>query len=505
MTSPRAVTAAFVVAAAAGAGCRSPFEPVKDEKEDWRVGRGVHAWPIFERAPGETETRTDVLWPVVSARSDNGGALTSAEFVWPIVHYLDTPTRSEFAVRPLFDVESTSPTKENPDGSHEYQALLGLFDWKDADDETLRRAVLFQSKKTKREDSWFVFPLLWHGTREGEDWTHVWPLYGENHEGTFTKQWTLAPLFSIESDPAKQASGWDAFWPLFHYDTEKKATHVRALPLLWHDFAPDGEDTVVFPFWWDFADSDSKFQMLFPFYGRQTRGETFERTAYTPLWIDTKDDKERSTDLALSIVGWTTSEEPETWSWHAFPLLWFGKDREYESHAHVIPFYGEWKNRDGSGWYAPLGTVIHWETPDQSSWNFLGPFFHVASGEDVRETAVFPLFSDERHGGHKEGGVLLSALASWESWEKPQTSEGGILLGLLAHWESDGKEKTDSWRVLWRLVHSSTTEHKSTFAFNPFYRHETNDRGDDYWSVLFGLVAHKREAGETSWRFLWVL
>jgi hypothetical protein len=494
-----------LVAAAAAAGCRSPFEPVKDDAEDWRVGRGVHAWPIFERAPGEKETRTDVLWPLTSLRSDVKGSLTSAEFVWPIVHYRDTPTRSEFAVRPLFDVESEPPTKENPDGMHEYAALLGLFDWKDSKDETLRRAVLYESETSKDEESWHVFPFVWHGKNEDKDWTHVWPLYGEEHRGTFTKQWTLAPFFSVESDSANDAAGWDAFWPLFHYDHAKDTTHVRALPLVWHDFGPDAETTVLFPFWWDFVEKGSKFQMLFPFYGRQTRGETFELTAYTPLWIDTRDDKERSTDLALSLVGWTTSEDAEKWSWHAFPLLWFAKDHEETSYSHVFPFYGEWKDGDEHGWYAPLGLVIHDETPKKSSWNFVGPVFHYASGEDVRETAVFPLFSDERHGGHTETGILLSILADWEAWEKPQTSEGNILLGLLAHWESDEKANTGSWRVLWRLVHSSTTEHKSTFAINPLYRRETNDRGDEYWSVLFGLLARKREAGETSWRFLWVL
>jgi hypothetical protein len=506
MGKARAAAAAFVVVAVfSAAGCRSPFEEVKDEKDDWRVGRGVHAWPIYERAPGETETRTDLLWPVASLRADAAGSLTSAEFVWPIVHYLDAPPRSEFAVRPLFDVESVAPSEDDAEGSYEFQALLGLFDWKDGKDERLRRALLYESKTTKDEDRWFVFPFLWHGKDADSDWTHAWPLYGEEHKGTFSKQWTLAPLFSLESDPAKDASGWDAFWPLFHFDHDKDSTHVRALPLYWHDFGPDAQATVVFPLWWDFEDKDSKFQMLFPFYGRQTRGETFERTAYTPFWIDTKDGKERSTDLALSLVGWTTSEEPETWSWHAFPLLWFGKDREYESYAHVIPFYGEWKNRDESGWYAPLGLVIHTQKPKESSWNFVGPLLHFETGEDSRETAVFPLFRDERHEGHTETHLLLDIVANWEAWEKPQTSDGNVLFGLLAHWESDKKENTDSWRVLWRLVHASTTEHKSTFAVNPLYRHESNDRGDDYWSVLFGLVARKREAGETSWRFLWVL
>jgi hypothetical protein len=505
MTDARTPFAAILVSLGALAGCRSPFEPVKDEPDDWRVGRGVHAWPLFERAPGEKETRTDVLWPLASLRSDADGALTSAEFVYPVFHYLDTPERSEYAVRPLFSTASEPPRETEPDGTLEFGAVFELFKWKDSKAETIRRAAIVESRKTRTTERFHVFPVVWHGTNGDEEWTHVWPLYGENKEGTFQKHWTLAPFFSIESDPAKDAHGWDAFWPFFHYDREKEATHVRALPLLWHDFAPDAETTVVFPLWWDFEDKDSKFQLLFPFYGRQTRGETFERTAYGPLWIDTRDGTRRSTDLVWPLVGWSKDEDPSKWAWHVFPVLWFGQDGESESYSHVFPLFGSWKSDDESGWYAPAGIVIHEEDATSSSWNFLGPVLHLKTSENGHETGVFPLFTDERHGDHSQTGLLLNILANWESREEAQTREGDVLFGLLAHWESDGQEKTDAWRVLWRLVHSSTTEHKTTFAVNPLFRHETNDRGDDYWSVLFGLVARKQEAGETSWRFLWVL
>ncbi len=492
------------------AACRSPFgaAPPEEGPDAGRVGRGIHGWPLLEHAPHGAGWRTDVLWPAYSQVRTDGDGLNQTDVLFPVFHVASEgsgPGKRDRTglLRPLFDLETVG------DDTWDLDVVWPLLKWRDAPDRWERRAfplvrsagrtdgsaeeldVLWPLYREERDARWarsHVFPLWWRGERHDEDapeggegYTHAWPLWGREWDGTWARTWIGLPLFARTTDPEEDVSEVDVLFPLLHWGRAGDRSHVRALPLVWHDEAPHEHHTVVFPLWWDMQERDWRFRMLFPGFGTyESEDGDAAVSVGGPLYVAGNDGDLDYTWLAAPLVHWRSS--PEGWGGHVFPVLWIDREEDGDGYTNLWPLFG-WL-RSGDSTTASVATPLFSYESDDDSWelDLPWPLVELTGRPDGGSSMVWPLFEHERRGGKTEGDVLF----------------------VLSTWESDEAQDVRDFRVLWRLVERSRAAGKETFVVNPLFRHESNDAGDTYWSFLFGLVARRAEAGTVDWRFLWV-
>jgi hypothetical protein len=450
------------------AACRSPFGQDTDDPEAGRVGRGVHGWPLYESAPDGPGWRTDVVWPAFSSIDSEGEGLDSTQLLIPIFLFESEGDRRRVGfLRPVWDLETEG------DDVYDLDVLWPIFKWKDTGATTQRR----------------IAPVYFSEEKDDKGYWHLWPLYGREWRGSREQQWVLAPLFSHTSDPEDNVSKWDVPWPLLHWGTDGDARELRLLPFLWHEEDPTSHATVVFPFIWDIENSRSSFRMVFPLFAEyEARGGDYTNALVPPLYLHGKDGDEEFTWLAAPLVRW--GEKPDSWSAHAFPVLWLGRTDDGDDYTHVWPLFG-WETRGDRREASTVWPFFELEWDDES-WDLdlPWPLVNFANSPDSSNALVWPLFCNTTRTLDRDDEAV------------PHTS-GNVLL-FLSNWESTGEDERD-FRILWKLVQSSHKEGKDTLVVNPLFRHETNDEGDTYWSFLFGLIARKQEQGDVDWRFLWFL
>ncbi|MCE9638413.1 MAG: hypothetical protein K8T90_22150 [Planctomycetes bacterium] len=534
-----------VTAAVSLGGCRSPFSDWDESgppADPQKVGAGVHGWPLYERDPGAGGVRTDVLWPMASVRTNDDGTVRRASLLIPIVLWERDGTRERFGIRPLFDVESDS--REGGRIS-DVDLLFPIVKWRDAPDEHVFqiRPIWWSRWKdtTQGRDEYTVLAPFW-GT-----WTNpqghgsfVFPLYGENTHGTDSVRWYAAGLVILDEDEAKSLEGtklllgalesttWNdgSAWRVFPFvwhseDASKNANETFllwpglagwtrngddrtswAFPVWYHNEDADEKTTLLVPFWYSNekgeGDAQSWTRVLFPIYGSQ-KEPGLERTFWGGnLYIDTTTADGGATDIVWPIFH--TGTDATGWDSRLFPFVWLDRHPD-RGHTHVWPLFGhEWngtKSTSSVAW--PFFTL----TTASNGWEawLPAPFVNIDRRGDDHETTVFPLFHHESNAskGTYEGNVL-GLVANWEGTGGKAPDADAV-----ATPANPPAKPTSDFRILWRLVQDTETGDRHVFAVNPLFRHETNARGDDHWSALFGLVARTREADDVNWRFLWFL
>jgi hypothetical protein len=477
MRFPHAAAAAILLT-----GCSTPFTTLGPEtgppEDPQALGASIHGWPWVDHGWHGDAERTDVLWPLVSVRASRSGDPPKTDAFLPLFVHSSSPAGVRWGLRPLFDVES----RETEDGAvSDTDLLFPIYKSRTAPDEDLLevRPLFFRGRRGV--SSWLtVFPF-WFSEADGDSSRvfalpsyyrreekgevrdlHLWPFWGMHAEGTFRRDWTLFPFFSLARDPEKDLLEWDAPFPLVHYGTSRDSSSVRVIPFYVRETAPGRETTVVFPFW-----------------ARERKGREKEWASWLgPVWIDVRDGKRNSTDVLWPLF--RRERDPKGWSAHLFPVLWLDRHGEGREYTHLWPLYGT----SVSGKRREVSTVYPFFTygRDEDSWSLDAPFpfLGVASRKDGWDARAWPLFAVKNRGKTAKGEVLI--VARWKSSEK----------------ESD-------FRVLWKLFERERTAERTKTALNPLFRIETNARGDSHWSVLFGLLAATTENDATRWRILWFL
>lgn len=518
--------------------------------------RGVRTdvlWPLASLRTSESGDlyRADVLVPIVLWEQDGtrrrfgvrplfdvetddapGAAVEDVDLLFPIVKWREAPEESRFEVRPFWWHLCKPGQRRNlllplwgewergEDGGWFAGPFAGggregtrSTDWwalgaaiHETDTEATRdswKVLLGLGEKTTWDDGGEerVFPLLWHGadaSEERDEWLFLWPgLVGRRCEGDRSQSW--------------------------------------ALPVWYSRREGETETTVIFPLWASHREEGTSLDLLFPVYGRLEIGTKDWRSYGGNLLITSSDEEagEGTADLVWPLMHWGT--DPGGWDAHLFPLVWLDRHEE-RSHTHVWPLFGH--RRDGQetelssvwplfvyeeeeeGWNAHAFPLVWLDRHGEHSHTHVWPLFgHRRDGTETEVSTVWPFFTWEdgddgwtanlpwplveidRRGKRHETRVF--PLFAAESEPETGAYEGNVLW-LLSNWEGDGAGKGD-FRILWRLVQATDTGEKSVVAVNPFFRHETNDRGDVHWSALFGLIARTREAEEVRWRLLWFL
>ena len=488
-------------------GCRSPFQGLGPEtgppSDPESIGTAIHGWPFVETAWHGTTHRTDVLWPLTTVRESLDGPPPKPDGLFPLLVHGTSPEGRRWGFRPLIDVETrTGDGREVED----VDLLFPIVKWRIEPDSSLFeiRPLLF-TKRTEDESRFlllplyghfeddqrsttFVFPSYFHRVTPKEERTHLWPIWGRNSEGSWTKDWTLFPFFAWgrDADPERERWEVDAPFPLVHFGRDGEKARTRILPLLWHDTAPGERTTVAFPFWWSIHRGDDAFDMVFPFHASWRGATDYEGEAWLlNAWVHHRRGDETTRHVLAPLIGWSTA--PERWSAHLWPVVWLDR-REDLSGTHVWPLFGHERKRDET----MIATVYPFFTArwDEDSWQVEAPmplveFSASPTGSDSR---IWPLFWTDRRDDRRSGEVGI-ILARWK------TSGGG----------ETGSEAESDFRVLLKLFESTSKGGRSTVALNPLFRHETNARGDVHWSCLFGLLARTREQDAVRWRVLWFL
>jgi hypothetical protein len=517
----RVIGASFVVAAAAALpACHSPIAAWDESgppEDPQRVGAGVHGWPLYERAPQREGVRTDVLWPLTSVLTDADGGIRHADVVFPVFRYDRDGTRSRLGVRPLFDVETDLTDRGEVE---DVDLLFPLVKWRDAPGESrFEVRPLWFSGHEGEEKEWtafFPFGASWRNPQGGGWWAGPFA-FGGWEKGTTRGTWYGWGLASREEDDAKHAvetnalfgalqrrswddgSSWRAFplaggsedasersskwhvvWPgLVRHAREGETTTDWALPLWYREAGAASSTSLLVPFWFQHESPESSTKILFPLYGA-THERDLDRTYLggNLLWLTQRPDG-GGVDVLFPLLHY--SAQGDDWNGWLFPVLWTKQEAD-RGHWHLWPLFGtSWKGattKRSVAW--PFFT--HESAPNGWVARLPAPIVKVDRQGPEHGTTVFPLFD---HTSHADTGAY----------------DGDLLL-LLSQWESDGKGTSD-FRVLWRLLQSTETPERSVVALNPLFRHETNVRGDDHWSALFGLCARTREADDVRWRFLW--
>ncbi|HEX9136528.1 MAG TPA: hypothetical protein VF905_06245, partial [Nitrospirota bacterium] len=327
----------------------------------------------------------------------------------PSVHYLAFP--------PLF-------MKRTTDDSAFATVLPLYFDYRKKDfGFTVGFPVYLRYRSGPSEFS-TVFPLYYRTANNDRKtgFTYYFPFYGEYRRGdAVSRHFLLFPLYSRFEDQELQITGWDVFWPFFHYEYSPTTRSVRVPPLYWHGSDPEHAYTVVLPLYWSFASGEKSYRHLFPFYGVHREGDWYRKSfVLGPLFMDTRDS--RTSLSQQDALFWLYSRRVEgekklSWLFPAYyhrsdanslltlalPVLPYYHRREPErENITILPIYSMRRDKTytehASFW--PLIRFGRDEEKDVALDQFL--LYYHRHERDRSFTTAFPLYWSKTEGATKQ-------------------------------------------------------------------------------------------------------
>ncbi|HUR27122.1 MAG TPA: hypothetical protein VM509_02980, partial [Planctomycetota bacterium] len=461
--------------------CRSPLAAPEESSEDTpttEVGLGVHGWPIYERDVLNDGVRTDVLWPVSSIRTLGDGTVRRADILKPIGHWYRDQTKTQFAIRPLIDVE----TEETDKGKvSDWDILWPLVGWKTAPDES--RSHVFPLWWQGRGEDWSSqvgFPLYWRGSDEDERWAHLWPLYGEWGDDNETTRYALWPFFWHETDIADARSEWTALWPIFQYGTWKDGGSSRAFPLWWHERDEHGAWSVLFPLWFKSTTPATETQFFGPFYGRHQSAAIDLQFFGGPLCITATKAKSQEHSLDLLWPFFHHATRPDGQTTRLFPLVWSetGEDRGY---FHAWPFFGRaWNPKSTET--STVWPFFRFKRFDNGHYdvNAPWPLFRRKTRDDGQTTALFPLLFTQTKG---ETGYCYAWPFYGRRWNEASTETSSVWpLVRYERWKDGSFELHAPW-PLFKMERDTLSSATRLF---PLF--STSSESDGTYSTNIGIL-----------------
>ncbi len=522
-------------------------------------GATVKAWPLVYHAVDEeagTE-HLEIAWPLVDLR-------TAPEYdSWSLLHLFSrqhNTTTDEHRTSGLFDLLG----KVSRDEGHWRTWLFPFFWLGEAADSshvvffplywqflngnhhTHALFPLYLSAGSETGDTHGYLFLVWRGEREyaggkdqyRHDFTTVFPFYWSNqHErnGETTRAGqTLFPLFSRSEEHDHRAAQKRDEW-----------RHSALFLVYWgneHETDKDAQRQDQRQYW-----------SVWPLVGQRTH------TANT----DAMSRESHETRLLGPLVKFGSRESTSdgttssSYEQRVFPLYFRGGRNYGEQGTYVVLFPCWWDLRKPDGEVqalVPLGARI--EDDGKHTLNILGPLFTrlqteeyarydllfpllmVKSGEHTAGFRVWPLYSQHRVDGEREGGSMAWPLVRWEERSDargartytPVFGEFADLFGGSSSPDPSGKLTRNVWPVFaskrtgsgwsWRLFpvgganhHNDPNKTRESFAVGPFglfYRHSVISEADApsphaKSSVLAGLWNTEDGSNVKARRFLWLL
>ena len=107
------------------------------------------------------------------------------------------------------------------------------------------------------------------------------------------------------------------------------------LGFYWHFTGPDSDDRVVFPFWWDFKDTEkhTRLTTVFPFYWQYEKPDETTHLLLNVMWSEGQTSKGPSWSLHVFPLVDLVSYHPQHFLWQVLGGL-VGSEREGDMHRN---------------------------------------------------------------------------------------------------------------------------------------------------------------------------
>ncbi len=444
----------------------------------------------------EGNVRTRALGPLYERRTrDDGGQFT--------------------AVRPLY-ARSANPERDR---------VLSEFLWpvgmhKTLGKETYWRFLLaygndFDNTTPGSRYRFVVFPLLFTGRdRHGDGYFALFPFGGTLREylGRDRIVFVLFPLYSFSAINDQRRH--DVLWPMGSWAESSDLSHIGFRPF-YARTVKEGrweKRTIAWPFWTEarylYPGAEGHVRMLWPLFWRGNLENEKTWMFLPPLFRFTRADRQTTVHAPWPLVQygsgltdklylWPVWGRKTIWntdSWFLFwPLLSGGRLPRAGGevrHFNLMPFVqyrhatrpasvnaGETEQTPENGTSEPEPTVTE------------------------RRFKLWPLFSWQRAGSASR----LRMLELWPGKDLPQLERSWAPFWTLYTRERLGPVKEDE--ALWGLFRYRRDEDsaRKLSLFPLFhYARETEPESSRSWSVLLGLIGHRRDESRRTLRLLYI-
>ena len=414
---------------------------------------------------------------------------------------------SEIHLAPFYSVHSTAY------GTTEYEALGGLVHR--VEDRATGTPLIssvrpFWSWRNEGGGDWHADVLAPFGIarrRHGEFLSYVIPLYivrnGDKIDGTRETRWISLPGIMVRNNTERGVSlGWFPFIGKL----ERFLTYQNVFFFLWPLYVTaesDGRHSTHF-LWpivgWTTGGGERSFH-VFPLYAHSTREGRYDRyTVLWPLW-----------HYQRNHLG-GGQEEPET-TWMLWPLYGRTTRGTYRAHTTLWPFFGYASDPRGDFWAldAPWPLVRFQRGGQNTSvversrvWPFFG---YLEADLLVYRTYLWPLIHQREERYADSSRDSLFAFPFWQSWDRTEHATGRTSawrkLWPLYQWERDGELTRGSFPSLDPFARNRLI----TYNYGWLWRVWEWERepGIERRRAWLDLYRSEADAGETrrSLSFLW--
>ena len=448
----------------------------------------------------EEKTRsTKGLWPIIYHKQE--GERSEFGMLGPLIQFQSEPGRSYTAVLPLFSLERDERIRLT-----DFFLFFWLIRWRQMGEETSFRipplvwhsrdqdsgsTVVFplywsfwESKDlgAMREEKWLetFLPLYWNfGTKPGNSYFHIWPLYGHHSiGGSYDSYFFLAPVFRYFRDREKKAVGLDFLAPIGTYRSGPDLFLLRFFPLFHFKRTPKSSETVITPLIGHLKDERATTAWVFPFYGTHRTQKYRLSTFLLNLLMIQTSRKSRELSLLWPLISFR--DQGETKSMRIFPLVW-GKASP-EKHFFLL---------------APL--MFSRGSPEASDLVVLPLFYNQRRGQGDSQrgmTLLLPLYYDFRGAGSR----LMMFLPFFGSYDEGEDHTRYIFPTVV-----DIKRGDASYFHAWPFygLHRVGEEYEKHFFIAPFFSY-ARDRSKGEWQLdlLWPLISYRRGPDSEGLRFL---
>jgi hypothetical protein len=466
------------------------------------------------------DATVSTLWPIYDYRASESADYQSLHMFGPFIKYESKGGESEFSVRPFFysaaDDENTSKTdvlypvfsykSDSESSSSNIIQLFSIDHSGGASDGGASDAGVSESGASGRRNRHYIFPFLFYGEEEQGTYKAFFPIAGTlyNWFGRDRISFVLFPLYSHTERKTRQID--NVLWPIFAKISGENESGYKFWPI-YGQSSKQGVYRKKFFLWPIFFSEDLK---------QDTENPEEVRAAW-PLYIRKSSPKKSYEAFLWPFFSRTENYAKEYSSFNApWPLVRVTEGEKYHG-VKVLPFYSdETMDVQRQRWYVwPIYKIeeMHTELIERRRDRVL--FFLYSdtneakfeTGDSMRRVALWPLFGYLR----KNGVSHLHVLALLEPFFPDNQSIERLWAPLWRiyqeKWDQQGNHVVS---LLWNLYWLERQGEKVAWELFPLIKYHKESERDKELSVLKGLFSYRSgESGKqlnvlyTPWGLRW--
>jgi hypothetical protein len=448
------------------------FQSRRDEDRRLLIG------PYYRlRSP---QVQGDVAFPLFfNFRGTSEGAAWSTTVVPPVwVHTRRGPDRAHaayYGVAPLFSYGERFDRQGRLEAEHlVIPPLLTYHRWWPTGQTTIAGPFIYL--RNGASVNWTVAPFVFAHSSPSVSWQVIPPLLfyrRVNHVENTAFTW--AALYFGESGPGRASHN---VAPLFFHSHDRTSSRTTLLPFFHTESGPN-RFSLITPLG-GYARTADDSTLVLPFYQRHRGGET-NWDAVLPFFYYGRQPRTGRTTLVAGPVFSSTS--PSGYSWGVLPFVarWhqFGR---YDTIATPLFVHTDVEESGSRAtWVFP--SIHSVRTPDYRAFNIY-PLVYTARGRDWHHNIYFPFVWDV---GNSTTGKQVTVVAPFFARVSDRNSRTQWIFPNHFYWDAvrDG-QRSFGW------------------DFFPFVQYGEPAPNARYWSVLHGLIGHRRQGSFEQWRVFWI-